>query len=599
MAKTDAVRLAREAPGTDDATALRNLRWAEAFIAALVEGGAREAVVSPGSRSAPLALAIHRSPLRAHVALDERAGGYFALGLAKASRRPVALLCTSGTAAANYYPAILEARHARVPLVALTADRPPELRDAGAPQTIDQIKLYGDRVRWFSEVGTPSDAPEPLRYVASLGARAARTAWGPPAGPVHVNFAFREPLVPEPDVLARIAPPEPALADGAAPDAPAPGRRAIERVARLLRSRPRGLIVCGPDDFDEGFAPAVAALAEATGYPILADPLSGLRYGPHDRSRVIGAYDAFLRAPGFAGREAPEAILQFGAPLTSKAFHQYAARHAPFHLIVDPAGEWRDPSRRAREALAGDPAASAAALALALARDSEPLPEWADGFGRAEAAARRALERRLETEGPGLTEGRLFPDLIEAMPDPALLYVGNSMPVRDLDFHVPGSAKRLRVLGNRGVSGIDGVVSSALGAGAAGGAPLLAVVGDLSLHHDMNGLAALREGRARAVIVVVNNDGGGIFSLLPIARHEEPFERFFGTPHGLDFEPLATLYGLPYARPDTWEALRARVADSLGSGRSDLIEVRTDRARNAALHRETWAEVIRAVEEES
>ncbi|MGE5175195.1 MAG: 2-succinyl-5-enolpyruvyl-6-hydroxy-3-cyclohexene-1-carboxylic-acid synthase [Hyphomicrobiales bacterium] len=591
-------RRAAASPG--DATALANLRWAEAFVAALVAGGVRDVVVSPGSRSTPLVLALARSALRAHVALDERAGGYFALGLARAARRPVALVCTSGTAPANYFPAILEARHARVPLLALTADRPPELRGVGAPQTIDQIALYGGAVRWFCEAGDASDAPRRLAHVAAVGARAVATAWGPPAGPVHVNFPFREPLAPEPATLARTAAPKPRAPRGVAPEAGAPSRRAVQRIARALASRARGLILCGPDDFDGAFAAAAAALAEATGWPILADPLSGLRYGPHDRSRVLGGYDAFLRFPALAERLAPDAVVQFGAALTSKAFHGYLARHAPLHVLVDEGGEWRDPSRRAAERITADPAATARALATALRPLTEPELEWADAFGRAEAAARRALERRRDAEGPEPTEGGLFPELFEAMPEGATLYVGNSMPVRDLDLHVPGSAKRVRVLGNRGVSGIDGVLSSALGASAAGDGPVLAVIGDLSLHHDLNAMAALREGRAAATIVVVNNDGGGIFSFLPVARHDrEGFERFFGTPHGLDFAPLAALYGVPHARPATWEALRDAVASSLAERRSALVEVRTERARNAALHREASEAIGRELEMEA
>jgi len=583
-------------------TAALNLRWSEQFVAAAVEAGAREAVVCPGSRSAPLALAIHRSSLRAHVALDERAGAYFALGLAKASRRPVLVLCTSGTAAANLFPAALEAHHARVPLILLTADRPPELRDAGAPQTIDQIKLFGDRVRWFCEAGTPAPEPESLRYVASLGQRAVAAAWGNPAGPVHVNFAFREPLVPEPDALE---PPAAAGVGGVGaatgtpepPDGPHAAPRVVERIARLLRARRRGLILCGPDDAPAEFAEAVAALARVTGYPVLADPASGVRYGGHDRTLVSGAYDAFLRSQSFAAREGPEIVLQFGAALTSKAYHLYAARHPEaIRIGVDAAGAWRDPSRRAREVVAADPTAFARALAEALAKGSEPLPDWCATFARVETAARNALARFRATD-PDFDEGRLLSALADAAPDGATIYIGNSMPIRDLDLFVPALSKRLRVLSNRGANGIDGVVSSALGASTASDAPLLAVVGDLSFHHDLNGLFALRDGRARATIVIVNNDGGGIFSFLPIARHEDTFERFFGTPHGLDFEPVCATYGVPFSRPTTWESLHARVAGSLADRRSEVIEVRTDRRENRDRHEEAWRVVIRAVDE--
>ncbi|HKO21700.1 MAG TPA: 2-succinyl-5-enolpyruvyl-6-hydroxy-3-cyclohexene-1-carboxylic-acid synthase, partial [Candidatus Eisenbacteria bacterium] len=339
---------ARSMEAAASGTALLNLEWAERLIGSLAQAGVRDAIVCAGSRSAPLALAVDRSALRAHVALDERAGAYFALGLAKTSGRPVVVVTTSGTAAANLHPAVVEAHHARVPLILLTADRPPELRDCGAAQTIDQIRLFGPAVRWFHEVGTPDADPALAPYVAGLARRAVLAALGPPAGPVHLNLAFREPLVSAPDALPpRQADAAAANDDPALPEPVAPSPRAIQRVARLLRTKRRGLILCGPEA-TPGLADSVARLAAVTGYPILADPASQVRYGPHDHTRVLGAYDGFLRSPSFAGRHAPEVTLQFGAPLTSKAFHLYAARYPDaLRVIVDDGGAPRDPAHRA------------------------------------------------------------------------------------------------------------------------------------------------------------------------------------------------------------------------------------------------------------
>jgi len=591
----------------DDAgasTGLLNFHWSVAFAAALADSGVREAVVAPGSRSAPIALALDRSGLRVHVAIDERAGAYFALGMAKASRRPVAVLTTSGTATANLHPAALEAFHARVPLLLLTADRPPELRDTGAPQTVDQIKLFGSGVRWFAEAGVPTPGAEGIRYIASLGARAVATAWGPPAGPVHVNLAFREPLLPSPDSIPAEATapsarptPGPSFGPSSAPEPTPPAPSAVARAARSLRARRRGVIVCGPEDGSPEFAASVARLAAATGYPLLADPLSGVRFGAHDRSRVIASYDLFLRSPRFVESNALEAIVQFGPALTSKAYHRYAERHASaYHLSIDSGGAWRDPSRRAREVLAGEPAAAAQALAVALEKGAEPLPSWSETFLRADRAAAETLARH-HAGAPSLGEESVFPAVLAALPDGGTLYVGNSMAVRDLDLSALASEKRIRALGNRGVNGIDGVVSSALGASAATDAPLLAVVGDLSFHHDLNALAALREGRARATLVVIQNDGGGIFSFLPVARHDAVFERYFGTPHGLDLGRAAALYGVPHAVCFTAEELTARAAAALSSRTTTILEVRTDRAANLAAHEKLAEAVRRAVEE--
>lgn len=592
-----------DASGRD--TGALNLAWAEAFVAALEDRGVRDVCVCSGSRSAPLVLAFHRSSIRTHVPLDERAGAYFALGLAKASRRPVAIVTTSGTAAANLHPAAVEAFHARVPLILLTADRPPELRDAGASQTIDQIRMFGGAVRWFHEVGAPVAEPDLLHYAAALGTRAVAEAWGPPAGPVHLNFAFREPLIPEPDSIqprggrsGAAGPGGAAMADApGGPELPVPSPRDIAHAAGLLRQRRRGLILCGPEDASPDLPAAVSRLAAVTGYPILADPASQVRYGVHDRARVMGAYEAFLMTPAFAAREAPEVVIQFGPPLTSKSYHQYAARHPEtLQLLVDPARGWRSPSRRARELFAADPSAFASALAEALAKGADPLPRWAETFHLAERAAREAIDRR-RASAQEMSEGFLLPELLDASPEGTLFYVGNSLAIRNLDLFAPSSSKRVRILSNRGASGIDGLVSSGLGAGAAGGPPVLVVVGDLSFHHDLNGLAAARDGNARATIVIVNNDGGGVFSLLPVARHEDVFERYFGTPHGLDFAPAAALYGIPFARPETRSELRGRTADSLGRRATEILEVRTDREETRALHLAVRADVKRAVEE--
>ena len=588
----DAAGPAVEADDAARAAGSIQLAWADRFAAGLHDAGVKDAVICPGSRSAPLALAFDRSPIATHVSLDERAAGFFGLGLAKASRRPVALVCTSGTAAANFFPAIVEANYARVPLIVATADRPPELRDTGAPQTIDQIKLFGSQVRWFAEVGAPEGSSTMLDYVASLGTRAVAEAWRAPAGPVHLNFVFREPLLPEPDAV----PPPPTLAPGAhvAAEPPPPAPRTVERVAKTARTLRRGLVVCGPDDFPPEFATAVARLAQVTGYPVLADPASQIRVGARSGEPVLGAYDAFLRSAPFAERHGPELVIQFGAALTSKAFHAYAARHAGArHVIVDPGAGWRSPARRAREVVTADPTAFAEALSEALAGTADPLPSWRGAFERAERAARDSIARHLE-RARTFCEGKIFPVLLDALPESGTLYVGNSMAIRDLDAFVPEHPRRVRVLANRGANGIDGVVSSALGASAASDDPLLLVTGDLSFHHDLNALHMARGARARATIVIVHNDGGGIFSFLPVARHPS-FERYFGTPHGLDFAPVAAMYGIPYSSPQTWEALRARARASLQARATEVIEVRTERDSNRAWHQNVWADVVRAV----
>jgi len=595
-----------------------------AFVDELARAGVRHACVAPGSRSTPLALALARHPaVRVRMHLDERAAAFFALGMARWSGAPVALLCTSGTAAANFLPAVAEARHGRVPLVVLTADRPPELRDVGAAQTIDQTRLFGTHAKWFVEVALPEATPELLRYARTLAGRAAGTAAAAPAGPVHLNFPFREPLVPdwgaEPPApsagrddgagAADVAP-WAGRADGApwvrvTPAAGVPDDATVRRLAAALRAAERPVLVCGPQG-DAALAGPLARLAEAAGAPLLADPLSQVRWGPHGRDAVVDAYDAFLRLDGVTAALAPDLVLRLGAAPTSKPVLLWLQRHPAARVLVVDAG-WPDPTHQAAEVVQGDPRAVCEAVVAAL-RDGggageRPAPgpaasAWLGRWRAVDAAARRALDAHAD----GLDEpfeGRVLRDVAAALPDGATLWVSSSMPVRDLDAFAAGDGRRLRVLANRGANGIDGVVSSALGAAAAaadaGAGPLALVIGDLAFYHDMNGLLAARLHALDATVVLVNNDGGGIFSFLPQAAQPEHFERLFGTPHGLDFRHASLLYGAAHVRVDGADAVGPAVRAGLGRRGLDVVEVRTERARNVALHREAWHAVAAAV----
>jgi 2-succinyl-5-enolpyruvyl-6-hydroxy-3-cyclohexene-1-carboxylate synthase len=573
-----------------------------AFVDELVRAGVRHFCVSPGSRSTPLAIMVTEHP-RAQLTLhlDERSAGFFALGMAKLLREPVALVCTSGTAAANYLPAVVEAFHARVPLIVLTADRPHELRDTGAPQTIDQIQLYGGHAKWFADLAEPDPAPEMLRYTRAIAARAAATARSTPAGPVHINCPYREPLVPRADG----APAPWDQPDAERPLVAAASARAmaapelVADLAAVIAGSRRGLIVCGPQD-DPALATALARLSVATGYPLLADPLSGARCGPHVHDLVLSAYDAFLRDDGYGRAQAPDLVLRFGAMPVSKPLLLYMQRHAGCRtILVDAASGWLDPARLATDMLPVDGSLLCAALGEALPvglADEPTRRSWADAWSRAERLTRAALTRHFAGVEE-LSEGKLFAELSDLLPDGATLYAGNSMPIRDLDTFFPTGRSRVRMLANRGVNGIDGVVSSALGAAAAGAQPLLLAIGDISLYHDSNGLLAARSLGLDATIVLINNDGGGIFSFLPQASEAEQFERLFGTPHGLDFEPLAAMYGARYTRPSTWPALCDAVRDGITGGGLHIVEVRTERQRNVALHRELWPLVSAALAE--
>lgn len=579
-----------------------------AFVDELARAGLRHVVVAPGSRSTPLAMTIaSHSALRAWVLLDERSAGFFALGLARALGEPVALLCTSGTAAANFVPAVVEAHSAAVPLLVLTADRPPELRDVGAAQTIDQNRLYGAYARWFVEVALPEATAEMLRYARTLAGRAMARAREAPAGPVHLNFPLREPLVPAPlepprdlsesDRLAWHGRPAGAPWVRVDDAAPALAPEAAERLAERLSSAERPLIVCGPQP-DAALGEPLAALARAIGAPLLADPLSQLRWGPHDRATVIEAYDATLRHAPTAAALAPDLVLRLGAPPTSKPLLQFLQRHAAAQHVVVDAARWPDPTLLAAEMVHADPRRFASRVLEGIeARAASPA--WLERWRRVDEAARGALA----AHGAALEEpfeGRVLAEVAALVPDGGTLFVSSSMPVRDLDAFGAGDARRLRVLANRGANGIDGVVSTALGAAAAARereeGPLVLVIGDLALYHDMNGLLAAKLHALDATVVVINNDGGGIFSFLPQAAHPAHFEQLFGTPHGLRFAPVAALYDARYSCADSYEALREAVTSGVTGRGLHLVELRTDRARNVALHRDAWAAVFAALD---
>ena len=588
-----------------------------AIVDELVAADVSDAVVCPGSRSTPLVLAMRANPgLRVRVLLDERAAGFFALGLARASRRPVAVLVTSGTAVANLLPAVVEASLARVALVVFTADRPAELRDRGAPQAIDQDRIFGTHARWFTELPLLDGAPETTRHVRSVVGRAvavARGGAGASAGPVHVNVPFREPLVPdgplgplepaargsEPPVVTARPIPTTDVLSGRVVLAPTDLAAVVARIA----AAPRGLIVAGPQD-DPALPAALAALAEAAGFPIAADPLSGVRCGRHDRSFVLAHADHLCRPGPWLDAHLPELVLRFGAAPTSKPVMTVIGERRPAQIVVDGDGGWREPTGIPTTFIHADATATALALAAALGTlraDTSPEPDraWADDWRAADRAATEALGDWLTsvTEAGEPFEGLPFALLGEILPDDALLWAGNSMPVRDLDAWLPAGPRTIRPLANRGANGIDGVVSTALGSVAAGVGPVVLVVGDVSFLHDLNALVAARLHDLTATIVLIDNDGGGIFSFLAQATTDRPevglpahYEELFGTPHGLDLGPLVTALGAEHVVVLAAE-LRGALADSIARPGVQVLHLRTDRTRNVELHRAAAAAV--------
>ena len=584
----------------------RNELWGTVLVDELARAGIRHLVVSPGSRSAPVVLAAAADDrIRIHVQVDERSAGFVALGAGKGTGAPAAVLTTSGTAVANLLPAVVEAAQAETPLLVLTADRPPRLRGADANQTIDQVKIFGGYVRLFEELIAGEVTEASLRHLRSVVSRAVAAALGDPAGPAHLNLCFDKPLEPTPvedglpDAFAARETPASRGREGGAPWTYVHRRRArhddsaIEEVAAAVARAERPILVAGilPRPWEAG--PALRRLASASGIPLLADALSGARYpaavpeaGP--KAPVVGGYDIGLRDAAVREWLRPDLVVRMGAAPTSSVLGDWltALPDVP-QFVVDGGGRWKDHGAAANEVIPADPAGFVAALA-------ERVPSmrngaaWLDRWLAVEGKVRAGIEGTLEAKGgpeTELFEGVVVAEVARFVPSDDVLFVSSSMPVRELDAFVPHRGSPLATLGNRGASGIDGIVSTAAGISLTTGRRVVALVGDLALLHDSNGLASLRDPELRVIVVAINNDGGGIFHFLPVRDFEPAFTPYFATPHDRDFARLAAFHGIPHSRVDSrgggsLAQIAAGFERALEEPGSAIFEIRTDREVN-------------------
>jgi 2-succinyl-5-enolpyruvyl-6-hydroxy-3-cyclohexene-1-carboxylate synthase len=584
----------------------RNAVWGELFIDELVRSGVRYACVSPGSRSTSLALACAANKeLKSFVHVDERSGGFFALGLAKITKTPVLLVCTSGTAAAEFYPAVIESFQSAVPLIVCTADRPPELLDCGANQTIDQNNLYANHINWFFNAGLPEATAERLRHIRVIARRAVREATGFRKGPVHINLPFRKPF--EPGTATDTV--DKALLDAALTGSSrieigrmdsvvAPSPDTVGGLASIVSRHERGLLIVGPGDFDEEFCRAAAALAASLSYPILADGASQLRFGSHDKEFVFAGYDAYLKSEPWANAHAPDVILQFGGTVSSKGLEMYLGAQNGFRVHVDAGGRWLDPSNYLQAAVQSDPASFCMMLGGELARRDVRRGEtdWLRSFRSAEAAVGRIRSEMIDCTEE-LFEGKVLRAAFDVIGDGSHVMISNSMPIRDLDYFVSPSKKNLRIHSNRGASGIDGINSTALGIATAAAAPVFLITGDLAFYHDLNGLAAAARYSIPLTVILINNNGGGIFELLPIAEYRDVFTEYFLTPQNANFSLLAAGYGATYRKAGTWTEFKEAVAAAADSPALDIIEIRTDAGESTGLRKDFWTRVRETLDE--
>lgn len=574
-----------------------NALWSGLLIEELLRCGVDTFVLSPGSRSTPLAVAAaHEARARKHVHFDERGAAYFALGHARATRRPVALICTSGTAVANYYPAVVEAASSQTPLVILTADRPPELLDTGANQTIDQTRFFGAYARWSAALPCPEATVAPEVLLTTVDQAVYRATHGLP-GPVHLNCAFREPLAPvqSDEVFGAYLKTLESWMAGAAPytvytdGEPALRADAESALLKSLNGAKRGLLVVGqlasPSEAD-----AVLELAGSLKWPVFADIASGLRMDG-TAGVVLHWLDLALASKRVQKTLKPDVVLQLGGAVTSKRLAQFlGALPDVRHVRVAAHPLRHDPCHGVTVRVQAGVTAFCAWLSAS--RTPRADGPWLPGMRAVSEEAGKAVTARLMIR-EDITEPGIAWTLSKRVPAKSVLFAGNSMPIRDLDMFAAPRHDAVFVAANRGASGIDGCIATAAGLAHGFDKTVTAVLGDLAALHDLNSLVLLNDTPEPVVLVVINNNGGGIFHFLPIADHDAVFEPYFAAPHGLGFQHAASMTGLAYSRPKTLKDFAAAYEHALELGKSSIIEVTTGRAENRAVH-EALLDAVRA-----
>ncbi len=585
----------------------RNNLWTEIFVKQLSSAGVKFACISPGSRSTPLTFAFAKNKkIKCFVNIDERSSAFFALGLAKASKTPVAVVTTSGTAAAELYPAIIEAYQQRVPLIICTADRPPELLNTGANQTINQYNLYNNHIRWFRNVGLPSLKKIKLRRLQQMALRAVEISTIKDKGPVHLNFPFRKPLEPfsftdEVDSLLikdidrgikKIKPSKKKF------DSEKLRRtKRFKEIADVITNEKKGIIIAGPIEYNFNVRKQLKNLSSLTGYPIFADASSHLRFkvSKNDK-KILSNYHAFLRSSEFSISHKPKLILHFGRTPTSSALENFLENCDAPRYMINEFGDWFDPSRKSKAVVKFNPENFVTEIInhlteLNLKRNNS---DWSENFNKAEA-----LAEKIKTEVIGKStfpnEPGIIKNILEALPNKAHILIGNSSPIRDFDNYAACNKKDLLVYFNRGASGIDGITSTAIGI-AQLKEPAFLLTGDLSFLHDLNALPIANKYSAGLTIILINNNGGGIFESLPVSNERSILKEYFLTPHNLNLKNIITSFGIEYKLVRSRAVLNDSIKGSVGNKKLKVLEIKTDAAKSFKLRNKYLEEVKNAID---
>ena len=580
----------------------RNILWTETFVNELVLAGIKYACISPGSRNTPLTLAFaNNKKIKSYVLVDERSTAFFALGLAKSSNTPVAIVCTSGTATAEFYPAIIEAYQQRVPLIVCTADRPPELLDVGANQTINQNNLYKNHIRLFVDIGLPELTIRRLKHIKSTARRAVYESFIKSKGPVHLNFPFRKPFEPEfhtDEVNRNIIDYAKTNGRDKKTFAELEERKNLKNekwfkdIANFLMTVKKGLIIAGPENYNPAFSQIIVKLAKRLNYPILADGCSNIRFGNHDKDLIITNYDAFLRSDSFAKKIKPEFIVHFGRTITSKALDTFLENcNAPRYMIND-YGDWFDPSNKSLAAYDCKPYSFCERMDEFLEEEKfiRKPEDWLNTYLTADKKTAK-MKMRLIDGSPSFDEPCIISEIVNELPDNSQIMISNSMPVRDFDYFASNTGKKLTVFNNRGASGIDGIISTALGIKCGSNKTTVLITGDLAFYHDLNGLLAAFKYSLPLIIILINNNGGGIFEILPISNYGKIFKDYFIAPLNLEFSHFVKAYKGNYKKIKDRKIFQNTFKDSLKKKNFSVIEIPTDSRKSLMLRKKFWREV--------
>ena len=572
----------------------KNILWSTIFFEQLAELGVKHVCISPGSRSTPLTLAAaYNKKLTCLRIIDERSSAFFASGIARSTGAPVVLICTSGTATAEYYPAIIEAYQQRIPLIVCTADRPPELVNRGANQTINQNNLYTNHIRFFADAGLPETSIKKLESIKKLAVQSFEISSLNNKGPVHINFPFEKPF--EPESYTDDIPSNLGLKYTTSNELKGITKSSSKEVNQLIRQiakAKRGLIIVGPDQYDDKFPRFINAVSNKTGFPIFADGASQLRFGKSAKKNVIANYDALVRSKYFLKDFKPDLILHFGRTITSKGLEVYLDNTSTPKYLINEFGDWFDPTGSAKNALAIKPFLFCQRLldAEIISSLSPEKKEWLKFLTTSNLQVEKIKNQTLKI--PAFpNEPSIINLLLNNLPQKANVMLSNSLPVRDFDFFASGSNKDITVFHNRGASGIDGILSTALGIAFSSKNPTVLLTGDLAFYYDLTSLLTAKQYHIPLIIILVNNDGGGIFQFLPISKYENVFEQFFTMPHALSFKGFVKEFGGNYSLVRKQSDVEKQMDKSLNAKNFSVLEMKTDAKNSLALRKKYWQAV--------